>query len=99
MVAKCANPECNCEFRELSKGRLFLLPPSHDESPSTWRVKRLTDHCYWLCPKCATALLIRRGESGVVVIPRDPMPRPEPAPPHRKCRLSPDRITKSLETG
>ena len=25
MIAKCANPACNREFRELSKGRLFLL--------------------------------------------------------------------------
>ena len=28
MVAKCANGVCNREFRELSKGRLFLLPPT-----------------------------------------------------------------------
>ncbi len=25
MVAKCANPACNREFQELSKGRLFLI--------------------------------------------------------------------------
>lgn len=24
MVAKCSTPACNCLFRELSKGRLFL---------------------------------------------------------------------------
>lgn len=53
MVAKCANPRCNREFRELSKGRLFLLPPT-DESPVAWRVQRLIDHCHWLCPNCAS---------------------------------------------
>ncbi len=71
MVAKCANPNCNAEFRQLSKGRLFLLPPTHDESPATWRVKRLSDHCYWLCPECARGFTIMRGESGVVVNARD----------------------------
>jgi hypothetical protein len=35
MVAKCANPACNCEFRELSKDRLFLLPPNNDFEKST----------------------------------------------------------------
>ena len=51
MVAKCANPQCNGEFRELSKGRLFLLPPA-DDSFCTWQQRRLIDHCYWLCPNC-----------------------------------------------
>ena len=49
MVAKCANGGCNREFRELSKGRLFLLPPTE-----TRVVERLSDHCYWLCPDCSS---------------------------------------------
>ena len=32
MVARCFIPTCNCEFRELSKGRLFVLPPNRDFS-------------------------------------------------------------------
>lgn len=60
MVAKCSNPDCNCEFQELSKGRLFLLPPSH-------HVPRLIDHCYWLCPSCARTYTLRLDGSRVVV--------------------------------
>jgi hypothetical protein len=51
MVAQCSNPECHCEFRELSKGRLFLLPPTYPET--IWKVERMIDHCHWLCPACA----------------------------------------------
>jgi len=71
MVAKCANPACNCLFRELSKGRVFLLPPTPDSSYWTWSAGKLSDHCYWLCPKCDATHTITRCESGVVVSPRD----------------------------
>ena len=46
MVAKCANPTCNRRFHDLSKGRLFVLPPLSEY------VVRLSDYCYWLCPEC-----------------------------------------------
>src|SRR5271167_1890492 len=72
MVAKCSNPACNCLFRELSKGRVFLLPPTPDSSYWTWSAGKLSDHCYWLCPKCDATHTITRCESGVVVSPRDP---------------------------
>lgn len=73
MVAKCANPACNREFRELSKGRLFLLPPTRDVySDSTGAVERLSDHCYWLCPECDSAYTMTRRDSGVVVEARGP---------------------------
>jgi hypothetical protein len=53
MVAKCSNPACNREFRELSKGRLFLLPPTHNcYADPAWKVDKLSDYCYWLCPEC-----------------------------------------------
>ena len=67
MVARCANPRCNCEFRELSKGRLFLLPPIPEFADSFARVSRLIDHCYWLCPECAiTHTISIRGATVVV---------------------------------
>ncbi len=67
MVAKCANPHCKREFRELSKGRLFLLPPSRDFHDSLWAVPRLIDHCYWLCPECArTHTIMVEGKKPVV---------------------------------
>ena len=65
MVAKCANPHCNCEFRELNKGRLFLLPPVDDSTD--WRVPKLIDHCYWLCPSCAITHTITLDENRPVV--------------------------------
>ena len=80
MVAKCANPECNREFRELSKGRLFALPPTRFESPATWREMKLSDYCYWLCPECEATHTITRDESEVVVSKRDPTPLRSSAP-------------------
>jgi hypothetical protein len=62
MVANCANPACKQEFRELHKGRLFLLPPSHDFA-KMWEVPRLIDHCYWLCPDCACSHTIELEEN------------------------------------
>jgi len=59
MVARCANPQCNREFRQLSKGRLFLLPPTQDFLQSLSVVPRLIDHCYWLCPECASTHTMR----------------------------------------
>jgi hypothetical protein len=71
MVAQCANPACNREFRELSKGRLFALPPTRHESPATWGDRKLSDYCYWLCPECEATHTITRDESEVVVSKRD----------------------------
>ena len=84
MVAQCANPACNREFRELSKGRLFLLPPTHQESLATWGDRKLSDYCYWLCPECEATHTITRDESEVVVSKRDPTLRSfAPALPRR----------------
>jgi hypothetical protein len=83
MVAQCANPACNREFRELSQGRLFLLPPTQHESPATWGDKKLSDYCYWLCPECAAKHTITRDESGIVVSEGNPTP-PTSAPAVRR---------------
>ena len=72
MVAQCANPACNHEFRELSKGRLFVLPPTRHDSPATWNDRKLSDYCYWLCPECEATYTITRDESDVVVSKRNP---------------------------
>jgi hypothetical protein len=61
MVVNCANPSCNRVFHELSKGRLFVLPPFNDH----WA--RLSDYCYWLCPECADKYTILQYESEVVI--------------------------------
>jgi len=68
MLAKCANLACNVEFRELSKGCLFLLPPPN----FSYQRFKLTDYCYWLCPECDATNTITRCESEVVVYARGP---------------------------
>ena len=67
MVACCANPSCKREFRQLSKGRLFLLPPVLDLGDSLCTVPKLIDHCYWLCPECARTHTILLDNSKPVV--------------------------------
>ena len=84
MIAKCANPTCNREFRELSKGRLFIrsrrtvMP---DDDPDG-KPMRLIDYCYWLCPECEATNTITRHESQVSVTARRPgtLQIPPPAP-------------------
>jgi hypothetical protein len=71
MVAKCANPECNRQFRQLNKGKLFLLPPSQDPAILMWKVGKLTDYCYWLCPKCSQTYTIGRQGSELIVSRRE----------------------------
>jgi hypothetical protein len=67
MVARCANPDCDREFLELSKGRLFLFPPVPDFRESPFSVPKLIDHCYWLCPECAcTHTITLEGSKAVV---------------------------------
>lgn len=68
MLAKCANLACNVEFRELSKGRLFLLPPPNFSCQHF----KLTDYCYWLCPGCDQTHTITRRGPEVVVCRRGP---------------------------
>ena len=63
MLAKCANVACNVEFRELSKGRLFLLPPPNFSCEHF----KLTNYCYWLCPGCDSTHTITRSGTDVLV--------------------------------
>jgi len=67
VVATCANPACNQEFRELSKGKLFLLPPNRRLSG----VRRLIDYCYWLCPDCACLYTVEL-QSNIPIVRRLP---------------------------
>lgn len=70
MVAKCANPACNREFRELSKGRLYLLPPVYEFPESMAKKSRLIDYCYWLCPQCAESHTLTVNGTGPVILER-----------------------------
>jgi hypothetical protein len=62
MVATCAIGGCNREFRELSKGRLFLLPPT-----GMLGGEKLSDYCYWLCPDCSSVYTLEREGTSPVL--------------------------------
>ena len=92
MVAQCANPACNREFRELSKGRLFLLPPDrHANAVAMGKVERLSDYCYWLCSECDATHTITRHELEVLVAVRGPG-CPYPIAATSDCRKRPRQI-------
>ena len=95
MVAKCANPACKRIFRELSKGRLFLLPPArHCYSDPLGTVDKLSDYCYWLCPECDGIYTIMRHESEVVVSVRaQGTPHPNPISSARPRRKRPGQVS------
>jgi hypothetical protein len=91
MVAKCSNPACNRQFQQLSKGRLYLLPPTQNPFAS-WDGGRLSDYCYWLCPECDATHTLTRCGSEVVVNQREPrLADPAYAAPLR--RKEPRQIT------
>ena len=93
MVAKCANPTCNRGFHDLSKGRLFVLPPLSEY------VVRLSDYCYWLCPKCDATHTITRDGSEVIVIARERgIQSPPPPNVEAKRREQPNRQQRMQQT-
>ncbi len=69
MVATCVR--CGCEFKQLSKGRLFLLPPLRESADFMWRVGRLADYCYWLCSHCSEEYVIEREGTELIVTKRN----------------------------
>src|SRR5271166_1267003 len=71
MVATCAMPECGHKFHQLSKGRLFLLPPLQDSSLLMWRVETLANYCYWLCAECSLEYTIEREGTELTVSKRE----------------------------
>jgi hypothetical protein len=79
MVAQCANGGCNREFMELSKARLFLLPPAGIHGGA-----RMSDHYYWLCPDCASLYILELEGTRPVVR----LQRRERAASELACRYS-----------
>lgn len=68
MVATCV--KCGCEFKELSKGQLFLLPPLQNSADLTWRTTKLVDHCYWLCSRCSKEYVLGRKGTELIISKR-----------------------------
>jgi len=44
-VSKCANPQCEQEFRRLDEGKLYVRPNRKNNS--------LAPKALWLCPACS----------------------------------------------
>jgi len=50
-LGKCANPECNAEFKRLGTGKIYTLPVS---DPQAWGLPpHNKQKVVWLCSKCA----------------------------------------------
>jgi len=102
VLHKCANPACLAPFRELSRGKLFLVetgPLAVSElrrangKPQTSR--RI--EYYWLCDPCSFALTLSyEKERGVVTVPRPDLAKKRPvAPAHSKDVLhNPSSLTE-----
>jgi len=66
MVRKCANPECEAEFRYASRGQLFSFEIRHPVAPSrdvpTAIGEKHPSHAlihFWLCDNCSQTLSLR----------------------------------------
>jgi hypothetical protein len=82
MVATCANPACNLAFTNLSRGRLYLLPPENTASLGV----SLIDFCYWLCPDCAALFTIVRDAERLQIAPKSPSTTVMPTVAHAAQR-------------
>jgi hypothetical protein len=76
MVGKCANPECNSEFRYLHEGRLFAVDipfttAQSDEPESIPRPRSV--QYFWICRKCFPRIRIEfdRANGNVNIRPRN----------------------------
>ena len=48
---KCANPECQAEFKRLGTGKIYTLAVS---DPKSWGLPtHIKQKVAWLCPRCA----------------------------------------------
>jgi hypothetical protein len=51
VLGKCANPECQAEFKRLGTGRIYSLPVT---DPQAWGLPpHVKQKVVWLCSKCA----------------------------------------------
>jgi len=74
VLHKCANPACFVPFRQLSKGKLFLVETEPLVGSGTrrtpWKGQLRHIEYYWLCDQCALGLTLSyEKERGVVVVP------------------------------
>jgi hypothetical protein len=65
-VSKCANPQCEHEFKRMDEGKLYVRPCPKNNG--------LTQKALWLCPVCAKEFELRydRHRYEYHMIRRDP---------------------------
>lgn len=70
MVAKCANPSCDQQFRYLHRGRLFLVdqPRFMPETEVEFHDGIQRSEYFWLCERCCQTMTITSDKSGHAVI-------------------------------
>lgn len=79
MIQKCANPECDAEFRYVSRGRLFSFELRHPAMPCrdvpSAICERKPSHAtinFWLCGNCSSKFSLhftREAGLSVTAIP------------------------------
>ena len=76
MIQKCANPECNAEFRYASRGHVFSFEIRHPTAPCRDVPQAICDkkpsHAmihFWLCENCSPKLSLHfTMEAGLSVV-------------------------------
>ncbi len=69
MLHKCANPVCSVEFRDLERGKLFVVETgSGQPKPGRERRTRRMQH-YWLCDECAMLYTLVDSTTGIATVP------------------------------
>jgi hypothetical protein len=65
-LGKCANPECNAEFKRLGTGRIYTLPVNQ---PQAWGLPaHIKQKVVWLCSKCASTKRVEFDRQGCRVL-------------------------------
>ncbi len=57
MVATCANPDCQAEFRYLHEGKIFSLEPRLVAGAESKAAPTPTEH-FWLCGACSRTMTL-----------------------------------------
>ena len=58
MLSKCANPECNEQFRYLHQGKLFHLSPTPEIQAQSDESYEALYERFWLCDQCCKRMSV-----------------------------------------
>lgn len=66
MLGKCANPDCNAEFKRLGSGKIFTQGVS---DPEAWGLPHnIRQKVVWLCSNCAMTKDVRFDQEHCQVV-------------------------------